>query len=171
MSERLPYVTTCETRSVGHGTAFLPWFCYQQKIEAQKGEPHVTEYLLVPTGVWIHIFVPQTPESMLHPWVQLGPFPRPTSWATTGFVTSCNQKGIPGATKGCVEHRLTVYQVGLPGRRNARVKLGRTVDVRQITDERVFQAERTSQTKSREQGEESEIRVTESRTLGPSGSN
>ena len=68
-------------------------------------------------------------------------------------------------------HSLTVYQEELLGRPSAQVKVGRTVDVSQLTDGSVFQADGMSQTKSREQGEESEVRVTDSSTLGPSGSN
>ena len=51
LSDRPPYVTTCEMRSTCHGTAFLPWFCHQQKTEARVGEPHLLSicwYLLVP---------------------------------------------------------------------------------------------------------------------------
>lgn len=100
VSDRLPYVTTCEMHSMCHGTAFLPWFCYQQKTEARIGEPHLTEYLLVPGSTPL----PPRPQSLcsLHPGVQLGPFPRPTSGATTGSITSCNQKGTPSATRGSV---------------------------------------------------------------------
>ena len=65
-----------------HGTAFLPWFCYQQKTEARIGEPHLTEYLLVSTGAWIHTFAPQTPESMLAP-----------SWGAAWSLPQANQRG------------------------------------------------------------------------------
>lgn len=82
VSDRLPYVTTCEMHSMCHGTAFLPWFCYQQKTEARIGEPHLTEYLLVSTGAWIHTFAPQTPESMLAP-----------SWGAAWSLPQANQRG------------------------------------------------------------------------------
>lgn len=172
MSDRLPYVTTCATRSVGHGTAFLPWFCYQQKTEAQKGEPHLTEYLLVLMGVWIHTplsprlqslcsilgcsLVPSPGRPAGQPLAMLLPVIRKESPMQPRVVCGAQPSCLSGRASWKTQHPSEAWKdcrcetndrwKGVSGRED-------------ITDK----VQRTS--------EESEVRVTESKTPGPSGSN
>ena len=166
MSDRLPYITTCATRSVGHGTAFLPWFCYQQKTEAQKGGPHLTEYLLVPMGVWIHTFVLC---SILG--CSLVPSPGQPAGQPLATLLLVIRKESPMQPRVVCGAQLTCLSGGAPWKTQHPSEAWK--DCRCETNDRWkgVSGREAITDKVQRTSEESEVRVTESRTPGPSGSN